>query len=309
MDFLATDLGNQLLLVVAIAAVTLAGPVTTVGIIVWRKRRARAERRSPLTEKLLRGPGHALREQAEDVRLDMFADMAITTTLPTTLVGLHLAQSHIFSRPESLFRLGFTVAMIAASVLWAAARVYRRARKLDHLRLGLDAEVAAGQELNQLMRDGAAVFHDLPADGFNIDHVVVSTRGIFAVETKGYSKPNASRGAEGATVSYDGKMLSFPDWKTRKPLEQAERQAVWLSKWLSRAVGAPVSAIPVVTLPGWFVKRTGRGKVWLFSGKELGQLLKQRGGEVVSEQLAAQVAHQVEQRCRNVAPSYREADN
>ena len=42
----------------------------------------------------------------------------------------------------------------------------------------VDAEVAIGQELDQLMRDGAAVFHDMPAERFNIDHVVIAREYI-----------------------------------------------------------------------------------------------------------------------------------
>jgi hypothetical protein len=42
------------------------------------------------------------------------------------------------------------------------------------------------------MRQGAAAFHDLPAEQFNIDHVVVATEGVFAFETKGFTKPAGS---------------------------------------------------------------------------------------------------------------------
>jgi len=57
--------------------------------------------------------------------------------------------------------------------------------KLDRLRAGFDAALAVGQELDRLMREGAWVYHDVLGDNFNIDHVVVSPRGIFAIETKG----------------------------------------------------------------------------------------------------------------------------
>ena len=53
------------------------------------------------------------------------------------------------------------------------------------------------------MRRGAYVFHDVPADNFNIDHVVVSGQGIFAVETKGFTKPKRGGGNADATVVFD----------------------------------------------------------------------------------------------------------
>ena len=75
--------------------------------------------------------------------------------------------------------------------------------------------MAVGQELDQLMRQGAATFHDLPAEQFNIDHVVVAAEGVFAVETKGFTKPNQGRGKADATVVYDGETLRFPRWTTQ----------------------------------------------------------------------------------------------
>jgi hypothetical protein len=91
---------------------------------------------------------------------------------------------------------------------------------------------------------------------------------------------------------------------SKEPLEQAERQAAGLAKWLSSAVGSPVSVLPVVALPGWFVERTGRGRVRVFSGKELAGLLRSRGTQALTAQDVQRIAHQVEQRCRTVAPRY-----
>jgi hypothetical protein len=87
---------------------------------------------------------------------------------------------------------------------------------------------------------------------------------------------------------------------------QAERQAAWLSKWLGRAIGSPVPVIPVLALPGWFVNRTGSGGVRVYSGKELAGLLSCRGGQKISPKDVTQIAHQIEQRCRTVAPRYAE---
>jgi hypothetical protein len=171
-------------------------------------------------------------------------------------------------------------------------------------RLGLDAELAVGQELDQLMRKGAVVFHDLPADNFNIDHIVISTQGVFAIETKGYAKPNRSMGTADAKVEFDGRVLRFPTRATDKPLEQAKRQAQWVSKWLTSAVGSQIFATPVLALPGWYVDRKGKGDVRVFSGKELPALLSRPGIQPLSEQDVQRVAYQVEQRCRDVKPVF-----
>jgi hypothetical protein len=197
------------------------------------------------------------------------------------------------------------VVAVALFIAWISRKLVKAGERLDYLRAGFDAELAVGQELDQLMRTGAAVFHDFPAENFNIDHIVISTKGVFAVETKGYTKPGDRRGKEGATVTFNGTDLQFPMWKTKEPLEQAERQAQWLSKWATSATGDPVTVTPVLALPGWFVNQTGRSSVRVYSGRALSGLLGAGAGELLSPQLVQRITHQVEQRCRTVVPTYR----
>lgn len=227
-------------------------------------------------------------------------------TIPLVTLSLFLAQSHVRGLAKMLYVAPLYAIAALGFVTYVIRKLMKAASRMDNLKAGYDAEVAVGQELDQLMRHGAATFHDIPADNFNIDHVVVSGEGVFAVETKGFTKPKQGRGKVDARVVFDGKVLKFPTWTTSEPLEQAERQAAWLAKWLTRAVGSTVQVLPVVALPGWFVERTGRGDVRVFSGKELAGLLKSHGTQPLSAQDVQRIAYQVEQRCRTVAPLYAE---
>lgn len=74
------------------------------------------------------------------------------------------------------------------------------------------------------MAEGGLVFHDIPGEGFNIDHVVIGKSAVLAVETKSRKKP-ASAGKHSARVVYDGSRLSFLEYIETKPLEQTARQA------------------------------------------------------------------------------------
>ena len=169
-------------------------------------------------------------------------------------------------------------------------------------RLGYEGEIAVGQELNQLMRDGYYVYHDFPADKFNIDHIIVGASGIFAVETKARSKPTSKDRKADAKVKYDGKFLRFPNGTDIESLEQARRQAEWLSKWLQSAVGEPVRVRPVVALPGWFVERVASGGIRVINPKNFRSIAKPKDGNILSEKMISRVVHQLEQKCRDVAP-------
>ena len=285
----------------------LTGPLTAAAAMQYRKRRARALRRSPIGIDLLRPPGHTLREQMEEATDDYQALVLLVFLVPSTLMAILLAQAHVLGAARVMSSAPFYAVLVLGSLAYAIYRLWQIGQRMDRLRAGYDAEVAVGQELDQLMREGAAVFHDLPADGFNIDHVVISRRGVFAVETKGYTKPGDQHDKAAATVVFDGRSLAFPRWTTVKPIEQAERQAKWLSAWLESATGEPVGVTPVVALPGWFVDRKGRGAVRVYSGRELGQLLGAVGTAGLSEAGMQRVVHQVEGRCRDVGPRFGKA--
>jgi len=297
------NLEQQTVIVIGVVAASLIGPALGVGSLVLRRRRARARRKTPLVDDLLRAPGHTLREQLDDVTIDLQWDVFALAAIPLLTLAVFLAQGHLRSDLRAVMHLApLTAIVVLAFIGLMVRKMWRAGERLDKLRAGLDAELAAGQELDQLMREGAVVFHDVPANDFNIDHVVVSREGVFAIETKGFTKPNGGRGKTNATVEFDGSILRFPTWVAKAPLEQAQRQAHWLATWLTRAISAQIRVLPVLALPGWYVKRTGRGEVRVFSGGELKGLLKARGAQALSAQDVQRVAHQLEQRCRTVEP-------
>lgn len=297
------NIGQHTALVAGVLGVGFIGPALGIGSLMLRRRRARALRKTPLSEHLLRGPGHSLREKLDNASIDVHWEIFALAVMPLLVLALFLAQGHLRGDLRTMTSLApFLVVAVVAFVGFMATRLWAAGKRLDNLKAGLDAELAVGQELDHLMRQGAVVFHDFPASEFNIDHVVVSAEGVFAVETKGYTKPLRGQGTADATVEFDGSLLRFPNKSTSGPLEQAQRQAGWLAKWLAAAVGTPIRVLPVVALPGWYVKRTGRGDVRVFSGKELSGLLKARGAQKLSAQDVRRVAHQLEQRCRTVAP-------
>jgi len=270
-------------------------------IVIFRK--TRRGRRSPLTGNLLRGPGESLRTEIEKISEQMNdALLRLFTSFVPPLAGL-LVLSYMQDHKVPIWQLAFIYLLFLLLVAWATQQLYRLIKKRADLSLGLDAELAVGQELNHLMAQGCRVFHDFPAENFNIDHVVVGPGGVIAVETKGRAKPDKGRGSVDATVIYDGQILRFPDWHEKAPLDQAKRQAEWLQRWLSSAVGETIQVKAALALAGWFIERTKPGSVIVFNGKSPQFLAKpQNQSNSIPPELIQRIAHQLEQRCRDVEP-------
>lgn len=104
-------------------------------------------------------------------------------------------------------------------------------------------ERAVGEEINRLTQDGCSVFHDVPIGPYgNVDHVIVSRIGVFAVETKTRRKREIKKAKGAMKVIFNGKSLEFPNRSDEGAVEQTRMQAQRLKKLLSKAVG---EAVPV----------------------------------------------------------------
>jgi nuclease-like protein len=161
--------------------------------------------------------------------------------------------------------------LAAVLVVYAAFRFVRTAKQLDNLKLGRDGERAVAQYLEWFRTAGFFVFHDIPNEGANIDHVILGTRGLFTIETKTLSKP--LRGECKVRVA-GGQVLLNGTPLDRNPIVQSKAQARWLSTFLAEAQ-FKAFVQPVVVFPGWFVepfdmKREG---VWVLEPKALDRFL------------------------------------
>lgn len=116
------------------------------------------------------------------------------------------------------------------------------------------------------------------------------------------SRPRWRRHRRPYQVRYDGKQLVFPGWTEIKPLEQARRNADWLRKWLSSAVGVPIEVKPVLMLPGWYVERTSPPRIPVMNGTNCRNFFLKAREQPLSDQLIRQIVHQLDARCRDVEP-------
>lgn len=261
-----------------------------------RRKKYRAASLEPFTEMPLRPPGESLRKKLEELNEQFDEKFAVAFMLcigAATFAGAVVA----FGKAEPLL-LGFSALVAILAAAFAAKSLSRIQRQLWDYRLGFDGERAVGETLNRLIADGFEIFHDMPFEGFNIDHIIVGPPGVFAVETKTRRKPAELKGTSKATVIYDGAVLTFPrGYVNTNWIEQAQFNAKKLSEFLSSAIGEPTTVKPILTLPGWFVERRGRGSVNVLNPKEIQRSFRTDGPFLPPDRIQ-RIVHQLTERCR-----------
>ncbi|MGD0016317.1 MAG: nuclease-related domain-containing protein [Verrucomicrobiia bacterium] len=215
-------------------------------------------KRSPLREKPLRQAGQSVDEQIDHLLDDkwMFYFMLASYWI---VVAILAWMYRFFPQQNPLL---ITLIAVLVSV-YATTKAVAVKRQVEQLKLGRQGERVVGQHLEELRANGYRVLHDIVADSFNIDHVLIGPAGIFSIETKTISKPSDPN----AKIAYDGEMVTIAGFiPDRNPVIQAKAEADWLRKLIKKSTGRDVHVRPVVLYPGWYITPQPKGvEVWVLN--------------------------------------------
>lgn len=275
--------------------------VVFIGAMLYQRRSWQTQK-PPQQDKLLRPAGYslglrveALQDQALD-RLMLAGLFGVVSGGLAHFVGVQLAVGPTYIWGPALV-LFFTFAGVSARY---AYRAFGLITELRNVRLGLRGEQAVAEALHETADAGYRIFHDLPEDQLgNIDHVVVGPRGVFVIETKARRRRGSRNGKPEHVVSYDGKGLEFPCGYDPETIPQAERQARWLTEFLSKRTAEPLAVEAVVAIPGWYVETKGNFPVKVMNAAYLARFLRGQSPKLAAAQVQRIVAL-LDDKCRDV---------
>ena len=158
---------------------------------------------------------------------------------------------------------------------------------IRNYKLGRDGERSVAQYLaivaRQLSKENTNmhIYHDLvdQKNKFNIDHVVVSKKGIFIVETKTYRK---DKGVERNEITSNGKELFKNGQKMTNNIPlQVKGQVQWLQSELLQTTGKKYLIIPTIALVGWYVDSKKIDDIYITQAKILNNILEHQYLDVI----------------------------
>jgi len=222
--------------------------------------------------KVRRLPGQSLREHFDD-RFDNYITLPFMVASAGIVVAIFEAM-HVYGHVQPSILIGGITAF--AGVLFAVWGI-GNVRKLRVIKRGEQGELIVAQTIERdLLPNGYFVFHDVQLeDGkkrFNIDHLLIGPNGVFAIETKNYSKPKRGE----VKVSYDGKRVR---WNGVSHKDDESRQAVAVAvaakDLIFKETGLKVFVKPVLCAVGWYASSNDLfgNQVLLLMEKQLGTLL------------------------------------
>ncbi len=269
-------------------------PLVLVLMLIFRKRREQlAISRAPFDELQRRPAGETLRIKLEALDEKLTDDIMGLILFPMLMVFVL-----VLSHPKDWISPVICFLISAGSAVFFGRRIYRTTRSKSNHRLGFEGERFVGEELSRLIVHKFEIYHDVPFENFNLDHVLVGPRGVFLVETKTRRKPLDDSGDAKYRVRFDGKFLHWPWGQDAHGIEQAKNNAKTLGNWLSSATAENVRAIPILTLPGWMVDRKAAANgIYVLNPKEIFGVCSSLP-QIINDQQIQRICHQLNQKCR-----------
>ena len=280
-------------------------PLAMAATYFWLPRQRARLGELPVKEMMLRSPGETLRRKIMELEEKLQEDIVVISIGPVIFTASYLVtRSQHGWTADSAWWLFMVIN--TAIIVWRGKICLRRLHELRNYELGYTGELLVAERIAPLARRGFLIYHDCPADEHgNIDHIVVTPSTVYAIETKTRRKRRAADPKRSpADVIYDGAGLDFPHGREDFGLAQARRQARWLSSFLSRALAEEVDVKAVLALPGWMVKRIGRGDVTVVNPKEIPGLMREASTLPLDPAIIKrmqQIEFILDGRCRDVA--------
>jgi len=226
--------------------------------------------------KLLRNAGQSCDEEIDKIRESMF-DYSIYFLFTFILIVSIIMSFSLF--------YGLILSLVLFIILLFKAS--KAIKKIRNYKLGRDGERAVAQHLYNIVRQvskaesNMRIYHDIVDNkkGFNIDHIVLSKKGIFIFETKTYRKSSQYERNE-ITVK-DGKI-----YKNNYPIQkniplQVKGQEQWLQSKLEQALGKKYPIISTIIFIGWYVEDGKIDTINIINARNIQHILENQYNKVI----------------------------
>ena len=202
-------------------------------------------KKSPLKGKPHRFAGQSVQEEMERILNERLVSHYLVAAFVVILAAFEWA-GYLLETPRKPWLFSALALIAIGYFIYNFLKIRSQYRSL---KLGRDGEQVVGQYLEGLRREGFYVYHDIIGDGYNIDHVVICEQGVFAIETKTYSKPASGK----AEIKSDGHALLIDGYRNEQISVQARAIKASLKSLIEPYMAKPAPVRAAVIFPGWYV--------------------------------------------------------
>lgn len=171
-----------------------------------------------------------------------------------------------------LLTVVFLLILLVVFSIRAFFKIKKLHRQIWHYRKGLDGERYVGSMLEKFSSNKTFVFHDIVCEKqnngkivkFNIDHVVISTKGIFTIDSKNWSLPDREYN-QADFVFKDGELIDSTGILQKDLMDKIDSQGKWLEDKIYEWINQRIPVYRVGIMIGAYVNNVNKdfSKFWI----------------------------------------------
>lgn len=217
-------------------------------------------------DRIMHEAAQRFRDELENLSSKQSAYLSGALVFATLFAAAYILQAkNLFSGYPS-WQLHLQLGFLGLVILYASYCLIRTALNRRQVAFVRDANIAIGHQLQQLSAQGTRVFHDVSTTAGVVDHVIVSRRGVYAVNVV------ARRSRKRASVGSEENHLNFENESQNQSIVVVVAKSGRLQKELRDLLGHKIRVRSVIAVPGWDVNEQGSDHHLLVNERTIGMV-------------------------------------
>jgi len=217
-------------------------------------------------DRIMHEAAQRFRDELDNISSRQSAYLSGALVFATLFAAAYILQAkNLFSGYPS-WQLYLQLGFLGLVMLYAGYCLIRTAFNRRQVAFVRDANIAIGHQLQQISAQGTRVFHDVSTTAGVVDHVIVSRRGVYAINVV------ARRSRQRASVESQQNHLHFQNGSEDESIVAIVAKSGRLQKELREVLGHKIRVRSVIAVPGWDVNEQGSDHHLLVNERNIGMI-------------------------------------
>ncbi len=211
----------------------------------------------------IRQAGTSLRERKHDLLFSYLPKVLLAAVVVSFVVPIWVKYlCKIVPAETTLRECLIATALFGGALFYSLSQYFKMQKEAYTYNKGIEGEIYIGTLLERFRSRGAEIYHDIAGEGFNVDHLIVSRKGIYMIETKNWTKKD-----DDARIHFDGVAITANGYRSEEVLERVAAYEEWLNDLFCRLTSKHWEIQKVVLFPNWYVENSSANDTWVLNEK------------------------------------------
>ena len=197
------------------------------------------------SDRIMREAAQRFRDELDRLTCSQSTYLSGALVFVMLYIAAYILQAKMLFTGYPSWQLYLQLGFLGMVFAYAAYYLVKTALARHRIKFVRDANVAVGHQLQQMSVEGTRVFHDVETSAGIVDHVIVSQKGLYAINVV------ARRSGKRAHTRIQENTIEFSNSKVTQSIVEIVAKTTRLQKEFRELLGHKIRVRSVIAVPGW----------------------------------------------------------